>query len=104
MTDLFLRFADEAEAQSILYTSVPTEFDEEGNVTAADKRPNYANIDTIGIIYKPTGETLLGEDGEYPEMAPLPGWHVNVRLMPGEDAAPLEPFSVTPAQPVRVWA
>ena len=77
--------------------------DEDGNVTAeAYVTPNYANIDTIGIIYKPTGEMLQGEDGPYPAMAPIEGWHVNVRLV-GEDADALAPFVVEPKTPVRVW-
>jgi len=67
--------------------------------------PNYANIDTIGLIYKPTGTTLTdGEGNEYPEMAAISGWHVNVRLMNGEDAEPLEAYRVQVANPMRVWA
>jgi hypothetical protein len=102
MTDLYLSFPDEAAAKAVLFTQEPTEWDEEGNATAFEPRQSYANIDTIGIIYKPTGETLQGEDGPYPEMAPIEGWHVNVRLV-GEDAAALEPFVVEPKTPVRVW-
>jgi hypothetical protein len=111
--DLYLRFKDEDEAFEVLYRPVVqtvATYDDEGTVTYTEEVvegqfvPRYRNIDTIGIIYKPTGETLLGEDGEYPEMKPLPGWHVNVRLMPDEDGTALEPFSVTPAHPVRVWA
>ena len=100
MTDLYLKFTDEAEATAVLYTQEPTEWDEQGNVTATEPRQAYANISTIGIIYKPTGET----DAEgNPVMASLDGWHVNVRVV-GEDATALEAFSVTPALPVRVWA
>ena len=69
---------------------------------AWELKPNFQNIDTIGTIYEPTGEMLMGEDGEYPEMAPIEGWHVNVRLA-GEDGSSLEPYAVTPTQPVRVW-
>jgi hypothetical protein len=47
---------------------------------------------------------LQGEDGEYPEMAPIEGWHVNIRLVDGEDADALAPFAVTPTNPRRVWA
>lgn len=103
MTDLYLAFTDEAAANAVLFTQEPTAFDEEGNATAFEPRPNYRNIDTIGVIYKPTGEMLQGEDGEYPAMAPIEGWHVNVRLVDGEDAAALEPFVVTPSTPIRVW-
>lgn len=85
MNDIYLKFPDQqtAEAMLVEYTG---------------------SVDVIGVIYRPTGEMLLGEDGEYPEMAPLDGWHVNVR---GElnDAlvALLGPYAVTPAHPVRVW-
>jgi len=97
--DLYLKFTDEAAATAVLYTQEPTAWDEEGNVTATEPRANYANISTIGIIYKPTSET----DAEgNPVMAALDGWHVNVRVA-GEDATALEAFAVTPTLPVRVW-
>lgn len=89
MTDYYLKFQSEEQAKAVLY-DVKT------------KAPNYANIDTIGIIYKPTGKMLQGEDGTYPAMAPLEGWHVNVRLV-GEDAIALEPYMVTPTAPIRIW-
>ena len=105
MTDLYLSFADEAAAKAVLYRiEGAVEADPEQGIEASDgtEVANYANIDTIGIIYKPTGEMLQGEDGPYPEMAPIVGWHVNVRLV-GEDAAALAPFVVEPKTPVRVW-
>ena len=98
--DMYLRFDNEVAATAVLYTQEPTAWDEEGNVTATEPRQAYANISTIGIIYKPTGET----DAEgNPVMAALDGWHVNVRVV-GEDATALEAFAVTPTLPVRVWA
>ncbi len=97
--DLYLKFTDEAAATAVLYTQEPTAWDEEGNVTATEPRQAYANISTIGIIYKPTGET----DAEgNPVMTALDGWHVNVRVV-SEDPTPLEQYAVTPAAPVRVW-
>ena len=98
MIDLYLSFQDEATAKAVLFTEVPTEFDTEGSVTATEPRANFANIDTIGVIYKRTGGT-----DEEPVMAPIPGWHVNVRVVDGEDAAMLSKYAVTPATPVRVW-
>lgn len=99
MTDLYLKFIDEVAATAVLYTQEPTAWDEEGNVTATEPRQAYDNISTIGVIYKPTGET----DAEgNPVMAALDGWHVNVRVV-GEDATALEAFAVTPTLPVRVW-
>jgi hypothetical protein len=91
MRDLYLKFASEAEAQALLYTT-----GEDGEV-----RPNYTNTDVLGVLYEPTGE--VDADG-MPIMVPLAGWHVNIRLVSGEDAGPLEPFEVHPTQPRRVWA
>jgi hypothetical protein len=103
--DKYLAFTDEAAAKAVLYRiEGAVEADPEQGIEASEgtEVANYANIDTIGIIYKPTGEMLQGEDGPYPEMAPIEGWHVNVRLV-GEDAEALEPFVVQPNTPVRVW-
>ena len=104
--DKYLSFESEAAAKAVLYRiEGAVEADPENGVEAQEgtEVANYANIDTIGIIYKPTGEMLQGEDGEYPEMAPLEGWHVNVRLVDGENGEPLEPFVVEPRMPARVW-
>ena len=96
MQDFFLKFADEAEANSMLYTVTPEVLDAEGNVIQeAYTQPNYRNIDVIGVLMNNT-------DPENP--AVIPGWHVNVR---SDEAIPeLEPFMVTPepTTPVRVWA
>lgn len=81
MQDLYLKFADEAEADAMLYT---------------DGMQNYVNTDILGIIYEPAS------DGADP--LPLPGWHVNIRLMPDEDPAPLLNYQVYPQLPRRVWA
>lgn len=101
MTDLYLSFADEAAARAVLYRiEGAVEADPEQGIEAREgyEVSNYTNIDTIGVIYKRTGGT-----DEEPVMELLPGWHVNVRLMPGEDAAVLEQFAVTPSTPMRVW-
>lgn len=96
MTDLYLKFTDEAEANAVLYTLHPEVVDEDGTVTAeAYTTPNYANIDTIGVIYERTGGT-----DEEPVMKAIPGWHVNVR---GPDSEALTPFAVDVTTPYRVW-
>ena len=95
-TDLYLRFESEAQANSVLYTT-DTVLDEEGNVVSETVKPNYMNIDTIGVIYQPQ---------EDPEVDPVPydGWFVNVRVLATEDATPLQPFSIDPQPyPMRVW-
>ena len=101
MQDFYLKFADEAEAVSILYTVTPEVLDDEGNVTQeAQTKPNYRNIDVLGELYDPIPDPM--PEGYSP--VALPGWHVNVRVMPDEDSAPLEVYSVIPTQPRRVWA
>jgi len=97
--DFFLRFADQAEADSVL-------FDEQTNVqddvVETVKVPKYAAIDVIGTIYKPTGKMIKTDQGEVPEMAPLEGWHVNVRHT--DEAPELDAYKVAPKAPVRAWA
>ena len=110
MSDFYLKFADKAEADLVLYTTTPNlaVVDAEGNViTPAGEptiTPNFANIDVIGTIYKPTGEATTNEDGmEVPVMVALDGYHVNVRAV-GEDTSALTPYAVVPSVPRRVWA
>lgn len=88
MHDYHLKFADQAQAESVLF---------EGE----DRRAKYDAVDVIGAIYKPTGEMLLGEDGEYPEMEPVTGFHVNVRH--SGDAPELSKYIINVATPERVW-
>ena len=98
--DLYLKFTDEPQAQSVLYTEVPTAWDDEGEPTEWYEQPNYANIDTIGIIYE--GGEWDAEGNVITEPAALDGWHVNVRVV-DEDPTPLEAYAVTVASPMRVW-
>ena len=93
MIDYRLRFTDEAEAQAMLF-----EPEVRGDLV---KKPRYTYVDTIGIIYKPTGKMVVSEFGGMPEMAPVDGWHVNVRH--AEEAPELDKFVVQVNNPVRVW-
>lgn len=114
--DMFLKFASEAEAKATLFkqASYPvTTYDEEGVATvtdtpAVDEEGNPVMVlkwdmvvDFVGVIYKPTGKMLTSEDGEYPEMAAMAGYHVNTR---GEMPDELQVFKVEPVTPSRVWA
>ena len=97
--DLYLKFTDEAESASVLYTLHPEVVEEDGiTVTEAYTTPNYQNIDTLGVIYKQPPEDA-GED-----YVPIPeeGWHVNVRVV-NEDPTPLEQYAVNPTVPRRIW-
>ena len=65
-------------------------------------------FDTIGLIYKATGNMLTDDEGfEYPEMAPVPGWHINLRIrgdyMRAEAEAIDAEYGVEPATPHRTW-
>ena len=76
----------------------------------ARKRPytkDYA-LDVVGVIYRPTGVILTDADGnEYPEQAPLDGWHVNIRLVTDAMREVVEALDVThgvvPQHPARVY-
>ena len=97
--DMFLKFADEAEANAALFTE---KTNVQGDTVETVKVPRYAAVDVIGVIYKPTGKMLKTDEGEVPEMAPLDGWHANVRHT--DEAPELEAFRVFPATPTRGWA
>jgi hypothetical protein len=99
--DLYLKFTDEAQANSVLYTKVPTAWDEEGEPTEFYEQPNYANIDVIGVIY--TGGEWDAEGKVITQPTSLEGYHVNVRVLPNEDAEALESYAVTVNSPLRVW-
>ena len=62
------------------------------------------DLDVIGTIWKPTGETTTSEDGMIvPEMSMIDGYHANIRGITPEQAA-LLPTIDAPASPVRKWA
>jgi hypothetical protein len=86
MIDYCLRFADKDEADAALFE---------------DEVPKYAAVDVIGTIYKPTGEVLMVDGLETPQMKAVPGYHANVRH--SEEAPELEAFQVFPDTPDRVW-
>jgi hypothetical protein len=103
--DYLLKFTDEAEAKSVLYRK-------EGVVEANPKEgieanegyevANYDNLDIIGAIYKPTGQTQIVDGVEMPVMADVGGYHVNVRN--SSEAPELDQYVVIPKHPVRKWA
>jgi len=95
MTPYYLKFTDEAEALSVLYTTV-LEQDEEGVIVQASVTPNYANISTIGTIYEAAPEDA--PEGYVP--VPYEGWHVNVLA---EESPELVQYQVFPVVPMRVW-
>lgn len=108
MIDYYLKFADEAEAKTILSFAV----DEAGNwvthgvYTYADENEEIQecryDLDIIGTLYAPTGNTVIDEEGnEYPETQAIAGFHVNARLGVSSDA--VAAYDQAPAKPSRVW-
>ena len=98
-TDYHLKFTDQAEADAVLFTE---QTNVQGDIVETVKVPKYAAVDVIGTIYKPTGKLLQTDEGEVPEMAPVEGWHVNVRHT--DEAPELDAYKVEVATPVRGWA
>ena len=105
-TDYYLKFADKAEADSVLYTEVPVEWDrtdpDNPVPTKWEKEQNYRNTDILPKVVL-TPATFDDEGHELTPPVYEEGWFVNVRLV-GEDGSTLEPFRVEPAHPQRIWA
>ena len=79
----------------------------EGDPYLVSGSADYA-IDVVGVLQEPTGVTLSDDEGfEYPEMAALDGWHVNIRLSSSVCRGAVEALDiahgVTPSAPKRVW-
>jgi len=119
-TDFFLKLASEADMLTVLSafyrqdteTTVDDETGEETVINVGDpymvmQTADYA-IDVVGVIHRPTGNTLTDAEGnEYPEQAPLDGWHVNIRLIGDAMRGTVEAldaiYGVIPNRPARVW-
>ena len=97
MTPYYLSFQDEAEANSVLYT---TTVDEKGEIVSTT--PNYQNINYLGTVYEPA--PIPTPDDYVPVPYPAPNYGVNVLVLDGEDSSPLVPYSVQPSPfPQRIW-
>jgi hypothetical protein len=92
MTDLYLKFADQTEAEVNLYDF--TEVDGELVLT-----PKYLNTDVLGTLYD-----VDNTDPENPIATPLDGWYVNLRV--GDYDPELDQFKVDPEPAIwrRMWA
>lgn len=84
MIDLYLRFDNEAAA-----------------IAAVPPADEAFLVDVVGTVRTPIQQWT--DDGEQLTRARR-GWHVNVRCTDDRDLSALEPFTVTPEQPARVWA
>ena len=97
--DYMLKFADEVEAESVLFDVqvIQHEDSEERQLI-----PKYATIDVVGVVSVPTGNILTIDGVDVPEMSTVNGWHVNVRHT--GIAPELEVYQVFPVTPSRIWA
>lgn len=120
-TDFYIKLNSEADlptAFAAFYkqdttTEVNPETGEETTVNVGDpylvlNTHDYA-IDLVGVIYEPTGVMLTDAEGnEYPETAPVSGWHVNLRLLNDTMRAEAEAldlaYGANPTTPSRTWA
>tara|TARA_R110001606_G_scaffold89553_1_gene201075 strand:+ start:88 stop:396 length:309 start_codon:yes stop_codon:yes gene_type:complete len=101
MNDFYLKLTSEASMPSVLSIF----YDEDGEFVS--NTADYS-IDVVGVLQEPTGVTITNDDGmEYPEMAALDGWHINIRLtgdvLRDETEALDVSHGVTPSAPKRVW-
>lgn len=100
--DIHLKFPDETTATSLMLETglLQQVTDDDSNVSNVQGQGQM--IDIIGPIYKATGAMLTDEEGmEYPEMADIGGWHVNMR---GELPEAIAPYKITvTGTPYRIW-
>ncbi len=117
--DFYLRLSAESDMPTVLSAfyrqDYVTNVDEEGVETQVEDGDPYMvthshdyAIDVVGTLHEPTGTMLTDDEGnEYPEMAPMAGWHVNIRLVGDAVRETVEALDethgVTPEQPMRVW-
>ena len=98
--DFYIKLTNEAAMPTVLSAF----YNEEGELVA--NTADYS-IDVVGVLHEATGNTLTDDGMEYPEMAALDGWHVNIRLSSEtmRDAVEALDLShgVTPDAPKRVW-
>lgn len=99
MIDLYLKAGSKSAMTLALKTAGFIQDPDSGALYHPD-----AALDVIGTIYQPTGETSLIDGQEVPVMAPVSGYHVNVRTTSDELATALDAQRTYPVTPVRVWA
>jgi len=118
-TDFYIKLNSEADLPTVFSAFYKQDYvtvvDEEGNETQTPEGDPYLvththdyAIDLVGVIYEPTGNMLTDDEGnEYPETAPVDGWHVNVRLVGDarrEDVEAIDAvYGLIPNSPSRVF-
>jgi hypothetical protein len=108
MNDYLLRADDEAALwTALLAAGLLTEQPDPGGAMVRVPTGGAA-LDVIGTIWRPTGATLTDQHGlARPEMAPVAGFHANLRTegsLSDAQLALLPLVTPLPATPDRVWA
>ncbi|MGN5259102.1 hypothetical protein ACTG1L_00440 [Aeromonas hydrophila] len=99
MIDLYLKASSKSAMMLALKTAGFTQDQESGALYHPE-----AALDVIGTIYQPTGETMTVDGETLPVMAPVPGYHVNVRTSSSDLSVSLSSLFTNPNTPVRKWA
>tara|TARA_R110001632_G_scaffold23797_1_gene67163 strand:- start:315 stop:644 length:330 start_codon:yes stop_codon:yes gene_type:complete len=98
--DFYIKLTSEASMHSVLSAF----YDDEGEFVS--NTADYS-IDVVGVLHEATGNTLTDDGMEYPEVAALDGWHVNIRLSSDAMRDAVEALDVsvgvTPDAPKRMW-
>lgn len=97
-TDLFLKFANKTEAESVL-TGIGAKIENGKIAQNASIYGLQTSIDVLfgtGTIYSPTGQMQEVDGMSVPVMAPVPGYHVNVRIIGDFIPPELEPYMMDP--------
>lgn len=103
---IYLRADDEAAMIDALDAAGLVGADPETGDQIIGGDPFKIRLTVLPTLHEPTGETLTdGEGNEYPEMAPVPGYHVNALVSSG-DSLPeeLQALVITPNTPKVKWA
>ena len=106
---VYLRAVDKAAMISALSTAGLLQQDPESDEEVIGGDPFKIRVRVLGPLYEPTGATLTDAEGSpYPEMAQVPGWHVNVFVHPDHETVYRQALSEVlvdpePVTPIVRW-
>lgn len=99
MIDLYLKAGSKSAMTLALKTAGFSQDPDTGELYHPDSA-----LAVIGTIYKPTGEKVMIDGRPEDVMAPLPGYHVNVRTKSAALATALDAQRTYPETPTQKWA
>ena len=102
MPDLYLRFADPDQAVSCLQT-VGIQVEQGGALPVDGADFALDLVFGTGVIQQPTGEFIQMADDPIAIMAPLPGYHVNLRWRGETVPDGFVPYLIQPQSPALLW-